>query len=89
MPSTNNNDYDCTDRERKVIGLYDQGKSTRDIAKELTMSLRDIIIVLRKDHVSHGNVITNDNVNSDDINSQEYPNKTFVVISVVPYRQTR
>ena len=38
MLSVNNN-YD--EREKKVLELYDQGKSTRDIAKELRMSLRE------------------------------------------------
>ena len=53
MLSTNNNDYDHIGRERKVIELYKQGKNTRDIAKELRMSLRDISIILRNNHVSH------------------------------------
>ena len=43
--STTNNDYDHIERERQVIELYNQGKSTLDIAKELGMSLRDISIV--------------------------------------------
>jgi hypothetical protein len=30
MLSTNNNDYDYIERKKKVIELYDQGKSTRD-----------------------------------------------------------
>jgi DNA-binding NarL/FixJ family response regulator len=42
--STNNNDYDHVEREKKVIELYKQGKSTLDIAKELRLSLRDISI---------------------------------------------
>jgi DNA-binding transcriptional regulator LsrR (DeoR family) len=66
MLSTNNNDYDYIERERIVLDLYNQGKTTRDIAKELRMSLRDISIILRKNHVSHGIVITNNgNGNSD------------------------
>jgi DNA invertase Pin-like site-specific DNA recombinase len=65
MLSINNNDYDYIERARKVLELYKQGKTTRDIAKELRMSLRDISIILRKNHVSHGIVITNnDNGNS-------------------------
>jgi DNA-binding NarL/FixJ family response regulator len=48
MLSINNNDHDYNERERQVIELYDQGKSTRDIAKELRMSLRDISVILRK-----------------------------------------
>jgi DNA-binding NarL/FixJ family response regulator len=31
-------DYDYSEREKKVLELYEQGKSTRDIAKELRMS---------------------------------------------------
>jgi len=73
MLSINNHDYNYTDREKKVIELYDQGKSTRDIAKELRISLRDISIILRKNQVSHGNVITNDNGNND--NNNKSPNE--------------
>jgi DNA-binding NarL/FixJ family response regulator len=65
MLSTNINNYN--DRERKVLELYDDGKSTRDIAKELRMSLRDISIILRKNQVSHGTVIV-DNGNSNNNN---------------------
>jgi DNA-binding NarL/FixJ family response regulator len=46
-----NNNYDYNEREKKVLELYDQGKSTRDIAKDLRMSLRDISAVLRKNQV--------------------------------------
>ena len=52
MLSTNNNGYDHIGRERQVIELYDQGKSTRNIAKELRMSLRDTSIILRDNQVS-------------------------------------
>jgi transposase len=64
--STNNNHYDYNERERQVIELYNQGKSTRDIARELRMSLRDISIILRNNQVSHGSVttITKDNENN-------------------------
>jgi hypothetical protein len=76
MLSINNNncDYDYNERERQVIGLYDQGKSTRDIAKELRMSLRDISIILRKNHVSRGipfPIVDNDNDN----NNNKSPNQ--------------
>ena len=37
-----NINYDHIGRERKVIELYNQGKSTRDIAKELRMSLETL-----------------------------------------------
>ena len=68
MSSINNNDYDHIGREGQVIELYDQGKSTRDIAKELRMSLRDISSILRKNQVSHGIVITKDNGNDNNSN---------------------
>ena len=72
--SINNSDYDYTERERKVIELYNQDKSTRDIAKELRMSLRDISIILRKYHVNHGIVLTKDNGNGN--NNNETNNKS-------------
>jgi hypothetical protein len=50
-------------KERIVLDLYNQGRTTRDIAKELRMSLRDISIILRDNQVSHGIVITKDNGN--------------------------
>src|SRR6188472_3968895 len=74
MSSINNNDYDYTEREKKVLELYDQGKSTRDIAKGLRMSLRDISAILRKNQVSHGipfPIIDNDNKD----NSNKSPNQ--------------
>jgi IS30 family transposase len=67
----NNNAYDHIGRERQVIELYKQGKSTRDIAKELRMSLRDISIILRKNQASHGIVIM-DNGNN---NNNKSPNQ--------------
>jgi orotate phosphoribosyltransferase-like protein len=36
--STNNNTDDYNEREGRVLELYDQGRSTREIAKELRMS---------------------------------------------------
>jgi hypothetical protein len=52
--NNNNNAYDHIGRERQVIELYKQGKSTRDIAKEPRMSLREISIILKKHGVNHG-----------------------------------
>jgi hypothetical protein len=43
---------DYTERERQVLKLYDQGKTTLDIAKILRMSLRDINYDLR---IPYGN----------------------------------
>jgi hypothetical protein len=75
MLSTNNNNaYDHIGRERQAIELYKQGKSTRDIAKELRMSIRDISIILRKYQVNHGIVITKDNGNGKNNNTNETNN---------------
>jgi DNA-binding CsgD family transcriptional regulator len=71
--NNNNNAYDHLGREKQVIELYNQGKSTRDIAKEIRMSLRDITSILRKYQVNHGIVITKDNGN-DNNNSNRSPN---------------
>jgi len=52
--SNNNNTNDYNEREKNVLELYDQGKSTREIAKELRMSLRDIGFILKKGQINHG-----------------------------------
>jgi hypothetical protein len=52
--SNNNNTDDYKEREGRVLELYDQGKNTREIAKELRMSLRDISFILKKGQVNHG-----------------------------------
>jgi DNA-directed RNA polymerase specialized sigma subunit len=67
----NNNAYDHIGRERQVIELYKQGKSTRDIAKELRMSLRDISIILKKHGVNHGLSMIDD---VDDNNKKSHSN---------------
>ena len=71
MLSINNNncDYDYNKRERQVIELYDQGKSTRDIAKEHA--------ILRKHQVSHGiGIMDNDiNNNNNNNNNNKSPNQ--------------
>jgi DNA-binding CsgD family transcriptional regulator len=70
MLSSNNNDYHYTEREKNVLELYKGSKSTRDIAKEIRMSLRDINIILRKNQVSHGIAIMyNGNANDNNNNS--------------------
>jgi DNA-directed RNA polymerase specialized sigma subunit len=44
-----------TERERKVLELYNnQGKTTRQIAKEQRLSLRDISLILKKHGINHG-----------------------------------
>jgi len=57
--SNNSNTNDHNERKGRVLELYDQGKSTREIAKELRMSLRDIGFILKKDQVNHGITATN------------------------------
>ena len=73
MLTGNNNDYH-NEREKKVLDLYNQGKTTRYIAKEIRMSLRDISIILRKKQVSHGIAIIKDNGN-DNNNNNKSPNE--------------
>jgi hypothetical protein len=58
----NHNGYH-NEREKKVLDLCNQGRNTRDIAKELRMYLRDLSIILRNNQVSHGIVTTKDNGN--------------------------
>jgi orotate phosphoribosyltransferase-like protein len=60
----------------KVLELYDQGKSTRDIAKELRMSLRDISTILKKNQASHAIVMTKDNCNINNNNIDNDNNKS-------------
>jgi DNA-binding CsgD family transcriptional regulator len=56
------------EREEKVLELYNnQGKTTRDIAKEQRLSLRDISHILKKHGVNHG--ITS--IDDDDNNSKK------------------
>jgi DNA-binding NarL/FixJ family response regulator len=43
-----------SEREEKVLELYKEGKTTRDIAKEQRLSLRDISHILKKHGVNHG-----------------------------------
>ena len=64
MSNNNNNTNDHDERERHVLELYDQGKNTREIAKELRMSLRDIGFILKKGQVNHGIVTMMDDGNN-------------------------
>jgi hypothetical protein len=61
--SNNNNTNDYNEREGRVLELYDHGKNTREIAKELRMSLRDIGFILKKGQVNHGIATIKDNNN--------------------------
>ena len=62
--SNNNNTNIYRERERYVLELYNQGKSTREIAKELIMSLLDIGFILKKGQVNHGITATIDDGNN-------------------------
>jgi DNA-binding NarL/FixJ family response regulator len=72
--NNNNNAYYHLGRERQVIELYNQGKSTRDIAKELRMSLRDISTALRDNQVNQG-IVIRDNRNDNNTNNNKSPNE--------------
>src|SRR5689334_10419272 len=72
--SNNNNPNDYNEREGRVLELYDQGKNTREIAKELRMSLRDIGFILKKGQLNHGIVTIDDGSNSN-INNNKPANE--------------
>src|SRR4051812_27065856 len=67
--SNNNNTNDYNERQGRVLELYDQGKNTREIAKELRMSLRDIGFILKKGQVNHGIATIMDNGNNSSNNN--------------------
>jgi hypothetical protein len=53
-----------SERERLVIDLYkNQNKSIRDIAKIAKMSFRDIGFILKKEGLSHGLAMIDDDNN--------------------------
>jgi DNA-binding NarL/FixJ family response regulator len=55
--SSNNNDCTYNEREKKVLELYNQGNTTREIAEMLRMSLTYIGFILKKGQVNHGIVM--------------------------------
>src|SRR6476620_1423205 len=69
--SNNNSINDYNEREGRVLELYDQGKNTREIAKELRMSPRDIGFILKKGQMN--NVIVT--MMDDDGNNSNKPLK--------------
>jgi hypothetical protein len=73
--SNNNNTNDYNEREGRVLELYDQGKNTREIAKELRMSLRDIGFILKKGQVNHGIVTIMDDGNNSSNNNNKPANE--------------
>ena len=60
-----------TERERKVLELYNQGKTTREIAKEQRLSLRDISLILKKHGVNHGIAMIDDDDNKKSSNNEK------------------
>src|SRR6478672_10030642 len=68
--SNNNNTNDYNGREGRVLELYDQGKNTREIAKDLRMSLRDISYILKKGQMNHGIVTIMDNGSNSNNNNK-------------------
>ena len=68
MSNNNSDTNDYNEREKHVLELYDQGKNTREIAKELRMSLRDIGFILKKGQVNHGIATIMDNGNNSSAN---------------------
>ena len=83
MSTNNNNTNDYNERESQVIELYDQGKNTREIAKELRMSLRDIGFILKKGQVNHGITATimDDGNNSNNQSHNEKATQAYELFS--------
>jgi hypothetical protein len=80
--SNNNSINDYNEREGRGLELYDQGKSTREIAKELRMSLRDIGFILKKGQINHG-VVT---IMGDGNNSNSNNNKPAIEKATQAYK---
>ena len=77
---SNNNNSDTNDynqRGGRVLELYDQVKNTREIAKQLRMSLRDIGFILKKGQVNHGivTIMDDDDDSNNSSNNNNSPNE--------------
>ena len=71
-----------TEREEKVIELYKEGKTTRDIAKEQRLSLRDISHIQKKHGVNHGIAsIDDDNNNKKSHSNNEKATRAYKLFS--------
>jgi DNA-binding NarL/FixJ family response regulator len=77
LSSDNNN----TERESKVLELYNQGKTTREIAKELRLSLRDISHILKKHGVNHGITSIDDDDNKKTHSNNEKATQAYRLFS--------
>ena len=78
-----------TERERKVLELYNQGKTTRDIANEQRLSLRDISHILKKHGVNHGIATIDDDYSGrwldcqrPHIVSKKMTNHTYIAVTL-------
>jgi transposase len=47
------------EKERRVIDLYSQGKTYRQIAEEVRISPNDIHAILKKDEEKNNSIVTN------------------------------
>jgi len=65
------------ERERKVIELYKEGKTTREIAKIAKMSFRDIGFILKKAGLSHGIINTEDDDKNKNKSSSEKATQAY------------
>jgi hypothetical protein len=80
--NNNNNNSDYTNREKQVIDLYKLGKTTREIAKILRMSLRDTHTILKNAGLSHGITTTaEDNDNNNKSSSIEKATEAYRLFS--------
>ena len=73
------------ERERLVLDLYNQGKTIREIAKEVRMSFSDIGVVLNKavEEKVEGSKQEQDNINSKNHNQE---NEQHLSISAQAYK---
>ena len=70
-----------TERESKVLELYNEGKTTREIAKEQRLSLRDISHILKKHGVNHGIAIVDNDDNKKSHSNNEKATHAYKLFS--------
>ena len=63
----------------KVIELYNQGKTIREIAKEISMYLREVCYILKKEGVNHGIAIDDDNKKSHSNNEKSTQDYRYII----------
>ena len=73
---------DNNTRESKVLELYNEGKTTREVAKGQRLSLRDIGHILKKNGVNHGIAsIDDDNNNKKSHSNNEKATQAYKLFS--------